>query len=200
MVHDGHGYRALPWQGGHADFAPGTERELGLWRYLRGRYGEHVSYERVLSGNGLGDLYGFCRTAGDPEPAWLTAALAAGDRNAVIAEAALAGTDAACADALAMFVEILGAEAGNLALRGFATGGVVIGGGIPPKMGRARDRRADRALQRQGPLPRLDPDARRAGHARAARGAVRRGAPRPRAARVRSVPRADEPMTQGDRP
>ncbi len=134
MVHDGHGYRALPSEGGHADFAPGTERELGLWRYLRGRYGEHVSYERVLSGNGLGDLYGFCRTAGDPEPAWLTAALAAGDRNAVIAEAALAGTDAACADALAMFVEILGAEAGNLALRGFATGGVVIGGGIPPKI------------------------------------------------------------------
>ena len=135
LVHDGVRYRALPSEGGHADFAPGTDDEIGLLHYLRGLHGAHVSYERVLSGAGIGDLYGFVRAqAGTPEPAWLTAELAAGDRNAVISHVALAGRDPACVRALDMFVEILGAEAGNLALRGLATGGVVIGGGIPPKL------------------------------------------------------------------
>jgi glucokinase len=135
LVHDGVRYRALPSEGGHADFAPGTDDEIGLLHYLRGLHGGHVSYERVLSGAGIGDLYGFVRAAtGAVEPAWLTAELAAGDRNAVISHVALAGRDPACVRALDMFVEILGAEAGNLALRGLATGGVVIGGGIPPKI------------------------------------------------------------------
>ncbi len=135
LVSDGARYVALPSEGGHADFAPGNDDEVALWRYLRQRYGTHISYERVLSGNGLGDLYGFCREqSGVPEPAWLAAELAAGDRNAVVATVALAGKDPTCVRALAMFVEILGAEAGNLALRGLATGGVVIGGGIPPKI------------------------------------------------------------------
>ena len=134
LVHDGTDYRALPSEGGHADFAPTSELEVELWRHLRGLYGEHVSYERVLSGNGLGDLYGFCRARADVEPAWLTDAIATGDRNAVVATAGLAHTDAACVEALALFATILGAEAGNLALRGLATGGVVIGGGIPPKI------------------------------------------------------------------
>jgi glucokinase len=135
LVHDGVRYRALPSEGGHADFAPGTDDEIALLHYLRGLHGTHVSYERVLSGAGIGDLYGFVRAqAGTAEPAWLTAELAAGDRNAVISHVALAGRDPACVRALDMFVEILGAEAGNLALRGLATGGVVIGGGIPPKI------------------------------------------------------------------
>lgn len=135
LVHDGVRYRALPSEGGHADFAPGTDDEIGLLHYLRGLHGPHVSYERVLSGAGIGDLYGFVRAAtGTPEPAWLTAELAAGDRNAVVSRIALAGRDPACVRALEMFVEILGAEAGNLALRGLTTGGVVIGGGIPPKI------------------------------------------------------------------
>jgi glucokinase len=135
LVADGARYRALPSEGGHADFAPTTDDEIALLRHLRGRYGDHVSYERVLSGAGIGDLYDFVRAqTGAPEPAWLTAELTAGDRNAVISNAALAGKDAACGRALEMFVELLGAEAGNLALRGFTTGGVVIGGGIPPKI------------------------------------------------------------------
>jgi glucokinase len=134
-VHDGVRFRALPSEGGHADFAPNTDEEVALWRYLRGRHGEHVSYERVLSGNGIGDLYGFCRAeSGAPEPPWLTAELAQGDRNAVVANTALAGTDPACVHALELFAAILGAEAGNLALRGLASGGVVIGGGIPPQI------------------------------------------------------------------
>ena len=135
LVADGIRYRALPSEGGHADFAPGTDDEIALLRHLRGVYGPHVSYERVLSGAGIGALYDFVRAAtGTPEPAWLTAELAAGDRNADISHIALAGRDPTCVRALEMFVEILGAEAGNLALRGLATGGVVIGGGIPPKI------------------------------------------------------------------
>ena len=135
LVSDGARYRALPSEGGHADFAPGTDDEIALLRYLRGLHGPHVSYERVLSGAGIGDLYGFVRAAtGAEEPAWLTAELAGRDRNAVISQAALAGRDPSCVRALEMFVEVLGAEAGNLALRGLAGGGVVLGGGIPPKI------------------------------------------------------------------
>jgi glucokinase len=135
LIHDGVRYRALPSEGGHADFAPGTDEEIALLHHLRGLHGGHVSYERVLSGHGIGDLYGFVRaSSGTPEPAWLTAELAAGDRNAVISHVALAGRDPACVRALDMFVEVLGAEAGNLALRGLASGGVVLGGGIPPKI------------------------------------------------------------------
>ena len=135
LAHDGVRYRALPSEGGHADFAPGTDDEIALLHYLRGLHGTHVSYERVLSGAGIGDLYGFVRAAtGTPEPAWLTAEFATGDHNAVVSRIGLAGRDPACVRALEMFVEILGAEAGNLALRGVTTGGVVLGGGIPPKI------------------------------------------------------------------
>jgi glucokinase len=130
LVSDGVRYRALPSEGGHGDFAPGTDDEIDLLRYLRDHHGAHVSYERVLSGAGLGDLYDFVRQAtAATEPSW-----PAGDRNAAISHAALEGTDPTAVRALEMFVEILGAEAGNHALRGLATGGVVLGGGIPPKI------------------------------------------------------------------
>ena len=135
LYHDGRSYRALPSEGGHADFAPCSEDEILLLRYLRGLYGEHVSYERILSGHGIADLYTFCRErANEPEPAWLAHELATGDRNAVVSKAGLERRDPNAVLALAMFAEILGAEAGNLALRAVATGGVFIGGGIPPKI------------------------------------------------------------------
>lgn len=127
LVHDGKRYVALPSEGGHADWAPGTDEELELWRFLRQRHGAHVSVERVLCGNGLGDIYDFCRKDA-PELAHT------GDRNAAIAKAGLAGSDPHAARGLALFAELIGAEAGNLALRGLASGGVVIGGGIPPKI------------------------------------------------------------------
>jgi glucokinase len=128
LVSDHHGshYRALPSEGGHADFAPTTDDEVELWRFLRDKYGGHVSIERVLSGNGIADLYDFC-ARGD-------ARAYAGDRNAAISDAGLAGNDPHAVRALELFVQILGAEAGNMALRALATGGVVIGGGIPPKI------------------------------------------------------------------
>ena len=134
LVSDGTRYRALPSEGGHADFAPTTDDELELLRFLRRRHGGHVSNERILSGNGIGALYDFVRTTSEAEPAWLAAEMAGHDRNAVITEVGLAKRDPACVRALDMFAEILGAEAGNQALRAMATGGVVIGGGIPPKL------------------------------------------------------------------
>jgi len=127
LVHDGKRFLALPSEGGHADWAPGTDEELEIWRFLRGRHGAHVSVERVLCGNGLGDLYDYCRGSSPEVPH-------DGDRNAAIAQAGLAGKDPHAARALDLFATLLGAEAGNLALRGLATGGVVIGGGIPPKI------------------------------------------------------------------
>jgi len=134
LVSDRGRYRALPSEGGHADFAPGTDEELALFRFLRGRHGPHVSNERVLSGAGIGALYDFARASrgdSEPRPAWLAKVA---DRNAAISGAALADRDADSVHAMALFATILGAEAGNMALRAFATGGVVIGGGIPPKI------------------------------------------------------------------
>ncbi|HEY1817277.1 MAG TPA: glucokinase [Kofleriaceae bacterium] len=130
LVHDGTHYQALPSEGGHADFAPTTDDEVELWRFLRDKYGGHVSVERVLSGNGIADLYDFCArssSTGGGKPY-------AGDRNAAISDAGLAGSDPCAVRALQLFAQILGAEAGNMALRALATGGVVIGGGIPPKI------------------------------------------------------------------
>ncbi|HSN29025.1 MAG TPA: glucokinase [Kofleriaceae bacterium] len=127
LVHDGHRYVALPSEGGHADWAPGTDEELDLWRFLREKYGAHVSVERVLCGNGIGDLYDFFRRGAPHLPY-------EGDRNAAITKAALDKTEANAMRALDLFAELLGAEAGNVALRAMATGGVVIGGGIPPRI------------------------------------------------------------------
>lgn len=124
LVSDGVRYRALPSEGGHADFAPGCDAELELWKFMRGRHGAHVSVERILCGNGIGDLYDFHRGTGTWE----------GDRNPEIAKAGIEGSDPAAVAAMTMWAAILGAEAGNHALRTLATGGVVIGGGIPPKV------------------------------------------------------------------
>jgi glucokinase len=135
LVSDGVRYRALASEGGHADFAPTTDEEIDLLKFLRAKHGGHVSYERVLSGNGLGVLYDFVRAGNnETEPRWLADQMSSGDRNAAITQAALAKTDPACVHALELFVGVLGAEAGNLALRGLAIGGVMIAGGIPPKI------------------------------------------------------------------
>lgn len=130
LFHDGRAYQALPSEGGHADFAPATDEEIELLRFLRGKYGDHISNERVLSGNGIGDLYDFCRMEAGRDDA----ALELGDRNAAISKAGLAKTDPCAVHALELFASILAGEAGNHALRGLALGGIVIGGGIPPKL------------------------------------------------------------------
>ncbi len=128
------GYHPFPSEGGHADFAPHNELEMDLLRYLMGRF-EHVSYERVLSGPGLNNIYQFLRETGrGEEPAWLAEQIAQGDPSAAISKSALEGTSAICVQALDIFVSLYGAEAGNLALKMLATGGLYVGGGIAPKI------------------------------------------------------------------
>jgi glucokinase len=127
-------YRPFPSEGGHADLAPRNDLEMELLRYLAGRF-EHVSYERVLSGPGLHNLYRFLLETGrGTEPAWLAEQMAQGDPSAAISKSALEGTSEICVQALDMFVSLYGAEAGNLALKMLATGGVFVGGGIAPKI------------------------------------------------------------------
>jgi glucokinase len=128
------GYHPFPSEGGHCDFAPRTDLEMDLLRYMLGRF-EHVSYERVLSGPGLHNIYQFLRETGrGEEPPWLAEQIAQGDPSAAISKSALEGTSAICVQALDIFVSIYGAEAGNLALKMLATGGMYVGGGIAPKI------------------------------------------------------------------
>lgn len=121
-------------EGGHTDFAPRDELEIELLRYLLDRF-RHVSYERVLSGPGLVNIYSFLRECGHgEEPLWLAARLKKGDPGRTISEAALADESELCRKALNVFVSIYGAEAGNLALKVKAVAGVYVGGGIAPKI------------------------------------------------------------------
>jgi glucokinase len=133
-IEDGR-WRSIATEGGHADFAPRGRQQIELLEYL-GREFDHVSFERVLSGPGLVNIYKFLKARGEEaEPQWLTDEFARGaDAAAAISEAALAGRDPRCVEALGIFVDIYGAEAANLALKFMALGGVYIGGGIAPKI------------------------------------------------------------------
>jgi glucokinase len=131
---DGKTRRPFASEGGHSDFAPRNELEIDLLRYLLPRF-QHVSYERVLSGPGLLNIYKFLRDTGrGEEPAWLADEMERYDPAAVITQAALREKSHLCMRALDLFVSIYGAEAGNLALEVKATGGVFLGGGIAPKI------------------------------------------------------------------
>jgi glucokinase len=132
---DGSTYHPMASEGGHVGFAPNTDQEIDLLRFLRRELAGHVSYERVISGPGLHNIYRFLRQSEKrPEPAWLCERLTAGDPSAAIAEAGLAGTDPVCVATLDLFSSIYGAEAGNLALKCLAMGGVFVAGGIAPKL------------------------------------------------------------------
>lgn len=135
LVWEKGGYQALASEGGHADFAPGDELQAELLAYLRPRFG-HVSWERVCSGSGIPNIYAFFRDSGRlPEPPWLTAQLAAAsDPTPAIVRSGLENSSALCGAALDLFVSILAAEAGNLALKVLAAGGVYFGGGLPPRI------------------------------------------------------------------
>jgi len=134
MLAVGNDYRPYATEGGHCDFAPQDEAEMELLRYLMKRFGR-VSYERVLSGPGLYNIYQFYRDTGQfEEPAWLAEELRDRDPSAAISENALKDRSELCVKALDQFVSFYGAEAGNLALKAMATGGVFIGGGIAPKI------------------------------------------------------------------
>jgi len=137
LTWDGTRYRAYASEGGHCGFAPANGLETDLLRYLRGRF-DHVSYERVCSGMGLLNIYNYMKDSGhanasgriaeipdgisDPVPMIIRSALDA-DRPCTL-----------CLGALNLFIAILGAEAGNMALKVMASGGVYLGGGIPPRI------------------------------------------------------------------
>ena len=149
---DGQRYRAIPSEGGHTDFAPATQIELELLTYLMTELG-HVSYERVCSGMGIQNLYRFLRNTGRfEEPGWLAEDLATvDDVTPVIVEAALNQRSELCKATLDLFVAILGSEAGNLVLQVLATGGVYLGGGIPPKiLPKLKDGQFVEAFHRKG--------------------------------------------------
>jgi glucokinase len=169
-------------EGGHADFAPRDELEVELLQFLRARFG-HVSWERILSGNGLGNVYDFfCQGQGVAETSENVRAIAtAADRNAAISELGLGGRSQAASLAVELFATIYGAEAGNLALKTLALGGVYVTGAIAsrllPVLDRGGFRRAFADKGRFVPLMEkipvavvLDPDIGLAGAARVALG------------------------------
>jgi glucokinase len=126
--------RPIPAEAGHTDFAPGSSLECEFLEALRPRFG-HVSWDRVLSGPGLQLIYEFLRDGGRyPERSEVASRIATEDPAAVITEYALANTCKLCSASLHMFVSVFGAEAGNLALRALARGGIYVGGGIAPKI------------------------------------------------------------------
>jgi glucokinase len=134
MFWDGATHRPFASEGGHVDFAPRNHLEMELLGHAMNRY-RRVSYERLVSGPGLAQIYHFLRDTGKgEEPAWLTEQLRHGDEAAIISQCALEGRSALCLQALELFVSLYGAEAGNLALKIMATGGVFLGGGIAPKI------------------------------------------------------------------
>lgn len=131
---DGTRHHVFACEGGHSDFAPRTDLEVDLLKYLMGRFG-HVSYERILSGPGLVNVFSFLRDTGreKPSPA-VTEEMTKSDPAAVISRAAMAGTCPLSVQALDMFISIYGAEASNMALKVMAVGGVFLGGGIAPRI------------------------------------------------------------------
>lgn len=135
LIWDGEGFVPSATEGGHADFAARDDVEVNLLQFLRKRFGR-VSWERVLSGSGLGNLYDFFRQAkGIEESTENTQAIAASaDRNATLAELGLQGKSEAASRALQLFATIYGAEAGNLALKALALGGVYVCGNIAARM------------------------------------------------------------------
>ena len=128
-------YHVVATEGGHTDFAPRNELEIGLFRYLLDKYNGHVSYERVVSGLGLVNIYQYLRSIEYvPEGEGVLLKMKNEDLASVIGQEGVLGDDALCVKALSVFCEIYGAEAGNLALKCLPRAGVVLAGGIAKKI------------------------------------------------------------------
>ncbi len=135
LVWNGHTHLPIASEGGHCDFAARNEEEIELLRYLQKNLKGRVSSERVISGLGLANVYSYCRDVkGLEEPAWLKDRMRTEDPNAVIGELGESGASELCVEALNIFISAYGAEAGNLALKILAVGGMYVGGGIAPKL------------------------------------------------------------------
>ena len=131
---DGRRHHPFAGEGGHTDFGPRTSVEIELFTRLAAKFGR-VSYERILSGSGLREIYEFLRERGHgQEPPWLTQEFAEDPPPVVVVRNALNGRSELCREAVDHFISIYAAEAGNLALKIMARGGVWIGGGIAPRI------------------------------------------------------------------
>ncbi len=134
MVRVGTGWHVVASEGGHADFAPRGDEQERLLRFLQREF-DHVSFERLVSGPGLHNIYRFLLAdGGEAEPEWLAARIRTEDPSAVISAAGIARQDARCSRALELFAAIYGAEAAHLALKYLALGGIYVCGGIAPKI------------------------------------------------------------------
>ncbi|NWF68515.1 MAG: glucokinase [Chloroflexi bacterium] len=135
-------YHISATEGGHADFAPRNQFEMGLLRHLHDKFWDdsfgHISYERVISGQGIGHIYDYLKESfsisENPQVAMQLQQAKPDKRAAIISEAATRHQSELCMTTMTTFVSILGAEAGNMALKTLAYGGVYLGGGIPPKI------------------------------------------------------------------
>jgi glucokinase len=135
LIWDGKQHRPIASEGGHCDFAARSNREIALLDYLRNTLKGRVSWERVVSGLGIRNVYEFLRDVeGVHEPQWLRDRMKAEDPNAVIGQCAEDGSSSLCFETLKTFVSAYGAETGNIALKVLATGGMYLGGGIAPKI------------------------------------------------------------------
>ena len=135
MVWDGRRHVPMASEGGHCDFAARNELEVELLQYLMKKLGGRVSFERVVSGLGIHNIYAFLRDVKKMhESPELRERIKNEDPNAVIGELGDSGQDELCAKTLEVFVSAYGAEAGNMALKVLAVGGMYIGGGIAPKI------------------------------------------------------------------
>ena len=133
MFWDGQRHHPFATEGGHADFAPCDEREFALCQFLQRRHG-HLSWERVVSGPGIGSLHAFLLEWRRAElPDWLAEEMAQGDPSAAIARAAAEAKCPICEETMDLFARLYGREAGNLGLKVLALGGVYLGGGVAPK-------------------------------------------------------------------
>jgi glucokinase len=134
LVWDGKQHRPIPSEGGHCDFAARTDREIALMKYLRRKLHGRVSWERVISGIGIHNIYAYLRDVERmDEPTWLHKRMNTEDPNAVIGQCAEDGSSDLCRETMNTFAAAYGAEAGNIALKVLALGGMYLGGGIAPK-------------------------------------------------------------------
>jgi glucokinase len=135
LIWEGKQHRPIPSEGGHCDFAARSNREIALLEYLRSTLKGRVSWERVVSGIGIKNIYAFLRDVEKiSEPGWLHDRMLAEDPNAVIGQCAEDGSSSLCFETMKIFAGAYGAEAGNIALKVLATGGMYLGGGIAPKI------------------------------------------------------------------
>lgn len=135
MFWGGRQHQPFASEGGHTDFSAQTDKEYRLHQYLSKKYQGHVSWERIVSGMGLENIYQFlCIESGSQPPTWLAKKMHEGDSAAAISQAAMEYKDDICEQALAWLVHFYGVEASNHALKIMSLGGVFLGGGIAPKI------------------------------------------------------------------